>query len=291
MKFIKLYYKIFFILLLICFILSSWYFYPFWIEKISSPNSDTTHQALMGTYGDSYGALNTLFAGLAFAGIIISIYLQGIELKQTRAEMKSQGEQFELQTKSFTRQTFENTFFQLLNLQNQIIQLIEVSHYGKGISSTKIATGRSAFKPLFEEKFFESVYLYELEIPEEDYPTTINEAFMLYLEAYGDKLNNYFANIYQILKFIDSSEVDNKKDYSNILRAQLSSYELALLFLNCLSDIGIEKFKPLVEKYSLFEHLPLFEKISDSMIKSYDVNAYGETNVDFIEIHKNITKT
>lgn len=276
-----------YIILLIAAIVCSWIFYPNWLAIVYD-FSHINNQNNYGTFGDSFGALNTLFSGLAFSGIIISIYLQGIELKQTRAEMKSQGEQFELQTKSFTRQTFENTFFQLLNLQNQIIQLIEVTHYGSGISSSKIATGRSAFKPLFTQKFCENVYQYELELSEDDLPSDINEAFLLYLEAYGDKLNNYFANIYQILKFIDDSEVDNKKSYSNILRAQLSSYELALLFFNCLCDVGKDKFKPLVEKYALFEHLPLLDGITDEEIKLYDISAYGKTNIEYIHRHEKI---
>ena len=43
-----------------------------------------------GTYGDSYGSLNTLFTGLAFAGLIISIFIQLLELRQTRKELAEQ---------------------------------------------------------------------------------------------------------------------------------------------------------------------------------------------------------
>jgi|AntRauTorckE6833_2_1112554.scaffolds.fasta_scaffold11005_4 hypothetical protein len=34
-----------------------------------------------------------------------------------------------------------------------------------------------------------------------------------------------------------------------------TSYELTLLFYNCLSDLGFEKFKPLVEKYALLKNI------------------------------------
>ena len=40
-----------------------------------------------------------------------------------------------------------------------------------------------------------------------------------------------------------------------MLRAQMSDYELGLVFYNCLSDNGIEKFKPLAEKYALFNNI------------------------------------
>lgn len=46
-----------------------------------------------GTFGDTYGALNTLFSGLAFAGIIASIWMQHEELKLQRKELELQREE------------------------------------------------------------------------------------------------------------------------------------------------------------------------------------------------------
>lgn len=43
-----------------------------------------------GTYGDSYGSLNTLFSGLAFAVLIISMFMQRQELKAQREELAAQ---------------------------------------------------------------------------------------------------------------------------------------------------------------------------------------------------------
>ena len=40
-----------------------------------------------GTFGDMFGALNALFAGLAFAGLIVAILLQREELKLQRLEL------------------------------------------------------------------------------------------------------------------------------------------------------------------------------------------------------------
>ena len=67
-----------------------------------------------GTFGDSFGLLNALFSGLAFAGLIVAILLQREELslqrqelKETRAELKGQKEQFVLQNKTLKLQQFE----------------------------------------------------------------------------------------------------------------------------------------------------------------------------------------
>lgn len=43
-----------------------------------------------GTFGDSFGVLNTLFSGLAFAGIIVSIKMQNDEMREQRKEIQKQ---------------------------------------------------------------------------------------------------------------------------------------------------------------------------------------------------------
>jgi len=40
-----------------------------------------------GTFGDSFGALNSLFTGLGFAGLLVTIFLQREDLKLTRMEL------------------------------------------------------------------------------------------------------------------------------------------------------------------------------------------------------------
>lgn len=46
--------------------------------------------AKMGQYGDVYGGLNTLFTGLAFIGLVVTILLQRQEMKETREIMTKQ---------------------------------------------------------------------------------------------------------------------------------------------------------------------------------------------------------
>jgi len=66
-----------------------------------------------GTFGDKFGFVNSLFSGLALAGIIYSIYLQQTELSLQRKELKETKEEFR-------DQNFQTTFFNLLKSQNQI---------------------------------------------------------------------------------------------------------------------------------------------------------------------------
>ena len=68
-------------------ILALWFLYglivflPFW------------NMESKGQFGDMYGALNSLFSGLAFAGVIITILLQSKELGLQREELKAQREE------------------------------------------------------------------------------------------------------------------------------------------------------------------------------------------------------
>jgi hypothetical protein len=75
-------------------------------------------------------------------------------------------------------------------------------------------------------------------------------------------VGHYFRTLYNIVKFIATSEVENKQTYINILRAQLSSPELTLLFYNCISKNGSEKFKIFVEKFGLLKNMD-FSRLRD----------------------------
>ncbi len=50
----------------------------------------------LGKVGDTFGLINTLFSGLAFAGIIITILLQRIELQEQRKELRLTREEFQV---------------------------------------------------------------------------------------------------------------------------------------------------------------------------------------------------
>ena len=56
-----------------------------------------------GIFGDSFGLLTSLFSGLAFAGIIITIVMQRDELALQRQELTYQREELELSRRELSR--------------------------------------------------------------------------------------------------------------------------------------------------------------------------------------------
>jgi hypothetical protein len=52
-----------------------------------------------GTFGDTFGALNTLFSGLAFLGVLAGIFIQGREFRSQLEEMRITASEMEKQSK------------------------------------------------------------------------------------------------------------------------------------------------------------------------------------------------
>jgi hypothetical protein len=74
---------------------------------------------------------------------------------------------------------------------------------------------------------------------------------------WGYELGVYFRLIEHLFTFVDTADLslEERTRLASFARAQLSSYELSLLFYNGLWGEGRAAFKPLAEKYSLFKHL------------------------------------
>ena len=207
-----------------------------------------------GTFGDMFGAANALFSGLAFAGVIIAIMLQRKELslqreelELTRVVLEDQRSELQYQNQTLANQRFENTFFELLSRQGEVVNALSLTRYGQ-----QPLVGRACFQSLYNE-FTDVSWSDKANGSEVEKIAAAYEAFD---RENSEDLGHYFRSLYHLIKLIDQSNVENKRLYTNLVRAQLSRYELLFLFYNCLTDKGRDKFKPLIEKYTLFKTLP-----------------------------------
>lgn len=98
----------------------------------------------VGLFGDSFGAVNALFTGLALAGLVYTIIQQEHEIKLTQSLIKSQEIALKIQNDAFHQQGFENTFFKILEILDSSLKDVE---WGEGGG----AKGIEAFKLAFEE--------------------------------------------------------------------------------------------------------------------------------------------
>jgi uncharacterized membrane protein len=224
-------------------------------------------------FGDYVGgALGPIFALLALIALLITMRLQSKELALSSKELRNSAVALADQSKSLLLQNFETRFFNMLSLHHQIVS--EMDLRAKGEASQVVAKGRDCLRTFYNRlmKGLESAARGD----HENYEEGVAFEYDLFYEDNGHELGHYFRNIYRILKFIDESDVADKKDYSGILRAQLSNHELALLFYNGLTRHG-EKLKPLAIKYALFENLEfglLASRAAD--LRLYDMEAFGD---------------
>jgi hypothetical protein len=227
-----------------------------------------------GTFGDMFGVVNSLFSGLAFACLILATMMQREELKlqrkelqlarmeaaATRKEIEGQKEQAIAQNETLRQQTFDNTFFQLLRLHNDIVSAIDIRR-----TSTRELQGRDCFKFFFGKykEFYGKLAIGLPATSPEELAARIEVGYSAFFKQYEADLGHYFRSVYNIVKFVDRSDIKetDKRLYTNLVRAQLSNYELRLMFYNCVSHFGSERFKPLVEKYGLLKHFDFGDAI------------------------------
>lgn len=267
----------------------------------------------LGQFGDFFGGvLNPLLSFMALLGVLYTIRTQGKELKEAREETRIANRIQDKQTAVFERQNFESVFFRLLDVHSKIAERIRNMKSVMGengfertveqvLTSYRYANEdlaeaqRSASKPQYEA--IDAVEKTEQPLFQRAFDEGVNPNIRV-------MLSQYYRNIYQILKLVDGFKVVgddqgarrstrqvrleyfHKRQYSNILRAQLSDDELKLLFFNCLTVNGAG-LKSYVEQYSLLKHLrksELFGGRQDSF-KMYDSMAYADfEDIDSVSI-------
>jgi hypothetical protein len=81
----------------------------------------------------------------------------------------------------------------------------------------------------------------------------IQHVYSYFYEEYGHILGHFFRNVHYILENIDIMKSPN--NFANIFRAQLSRYELSLLFYNALSNMTSRRHIELLMKYDILNGL------------------------------------
>ncbi len=233
--------------------------------------------ALWGAVGDFFGGvLNPIFSFLAFIALLITIILQNQELALSRDELTKSAEALIDQSKAANLQNFENTFFQMVHLHNDIVNSMSISDPDD--ANTGIV-GRHCFQEYYQY-FLSHISKANQEHSGEGALEVVDKGFDSFLIENQASVGHYFRNLFTLVDFVDKSTIENKKHYTNMIRAQLSSYELALLFYNCLWRIGRMKFKDLVEKHCLLTNLDesLLTSPNDQ-IPLYNASAYGDFEI------------
>ncbi len=232
------------------------------------------------------GILGTGFAGIAVILIYKTYVLQSQELKATKGLLNEQ--------------KFEQKFFQMLGIQNDIRNGIKYVDAGKtylGIDffiymneglKTSYET-MTEFRDNPEElkhennTFHSKFKQFKSLSSEKDYTLAV---YLAEFELTHYVLGHYFRHLYHILKFIDKqfrvelskASKQNKhivfekyKNYADIVQAQLSSSELAVLFYN---GLAFTKMKALIHKFKFLDNLA-----TEDLIKAEHTEFYSTCEI------------
>ncbi|WP_267369954.1 MULTISPECIES: putative phage abortive infection protein [unclassified Pantoea] len=219
--------------------------------------------AAYGTLGDYFGGIsNPILAFITFTAVLFTVYLQ---LKQSHESQKL---------------NFEGTFFNMLTLFVTTRSKLKYKEF----------EGEECFEKIIEDKFLTNkkfsnssplIESTKRDFTAKDYSTeSAKKKYTNFNKTHNQYLGHYFRTLYRVLKIIDGSNLDirDKISYSRILRAQLSTDELSLLFLNGLKDVCDQgNFQKLIYRYSMLEHL----SVGDSQHPPLDIDQDNYMDVKF----------
>ncbi|MGF6354051.1 hypothetical protein ABIE27_001961 [Paenibacillus sp. 4624] len=212
-----------------------------------------------GTFGDMFGAINALFSGFAFAGLIYTIAVQRQELQEQRKSIDMQTNEMKLQVNASKMQTEE------LALQREAIQMQteELALQRKAIEMQTEETARSADQ-LERQK---QVMDYQLTL------TTVNDLIKL-KNSILDKLKVAFGNSdatgFEAIETLSGLMEDHpNRSFDTqliVLRRYFSTYTLLIEFISKanFSDVQVNDLKRIVMANTSVEEVNVLERIAIS---------------------------
>jgi hypothetical protein len=231
-----------------------------------------------GQFGDMFGAINALFTGLAFAGLIVTIIMQSKELKFQGEQLEFQGQQlklqndeikiqnealisstneFKVQNSTMKVQQFENLFFNAVSIHKQ-----HVSNSRKTNQSQSGTRQQYSGRELFDLVRIEIArFIGDTPYVESEYIKFRTKYYHAY-NVYAYFLGPYINSVLMVLQVIDGSKlIDDETKHFYIG-----------LFLSTLSDF---------ERLFLFYHIPLSDKKNNNtnyrlyqLYKNYVISIY-----------------
>jgi hypothetical protein len=216
-----------------------------------------------GTFGDTFGIVNSLFSALAFGALYYTILLQKKELNDTRKEFKEQKEALQIQR-------FETTFFNLINLYQA--QSEKLSNYDN-----------EAFQLLGKNAFVPTIFRLENVIGEFEFDGS-QENFADLCKKYQkfffhERLGNfkvYLSIFNSILTLINISKLtrDQVSFYSSLVAANLTEEERTFLYYHVsLTDV----------KGDYTAHKIILNENKSQFFKKLDIATFHDSHSELYE--------
>ena len=196
-------------------------------------------------------------------------------------EIVAQTKESRIQNELNKKQKNEDTFFQLLRFHNEIISAITLDvnemDFSSGQNIAKTISGRKTFVEYYDtyKRFFQEASEMMPANSPEGLAKLFDKSYSTFYLEYQSELGHYFRNLFNIIKYVTNLEAEDQPFFFRLLYAQLSNFELIMLFFHCLKSSETE-YKELVEKNALLDAVPKDEVTSMAYVL-YDKMAFGES--------------
>ncbi len=208
-----------------------------------------------GLFGDSFGAPNALFSGLAFVILIGALLmqkkeleLQREELEATRAELTGQKMELEKQATALTEQVNSGTFFQMLSL---LAQSADAATFvdNKAHGSPRL-TGEEALQRLVDR-----IRHAFSNLGTEHNEYTVRAVYEGNAKEVRGTLGQYFALLESVLVCLRQMCMDKNSLYAQILATQISDFQLTILAYAYIAEDLSPALMESIREYALLRKL------------------------------------
>jgi hypothetical protein len=178
---------------------------------------------------------------------------------------------FQAQKRNSDLQQFESTFFSLLATQRDIakslhgVENIENSRqsvFGVGYMYLRAAAEQLESKLRrqlhdIDPASISTLQPAQLNAIRQSVWSQVRGAYELMYKGRESQLDHYFRHLYHIVKYIKKSYIEeaSKREYVDIVQAQMSDDELYLAFYNGIGEHGYPKFYELMEEYQFIGNM------------------------------------
>lgn len=255
------------------------------------------NEAIIAQYGDFIGGVvGSLFA---FVGVIlyyVALSAQRDDIQINRSALSLQIKALEQQIEEFKAQTEELQETRKVYEEQTNLYREQTSYYKQQVFELKSQTEISYLKRV-DSNFYNLLRVFikvkdehakKIELIIEELKSTVCQGTIIercktIMDSYenislkkSNTLSIYFKTIYRLMMLIDSIKYDDeKKQYVNILRSQLSLNDLIILYYNYFLDINTQA-KTFILNYNILGGLTMFDKFETATLieKSHSLSKY-----------------
>lgn len=215
--------------------------YSYFMAYLVWPSSEEAI-AKAGSFGDTFGVLTSLFSGLAFAGLILTVLLQRQELRESRD--------------IFKKQKFEDAFYRLLDFHQRNLNAISIKQEESTSSETALQPGIDTLNRLLK-KLTTATESHLFYLKNKNTAALYEQQLFMNIQSILTPQARYLGTLENLFLLIENELEDpsERKLYWKIIISQLTSIEKKYIFFQCLVAPPKNLIRELIHRSGFFSDL------------------------------------